>query len=451
MKKSPTSIKNITLALQEGRESCVDIIEQHIEKINYQDDGKIYTKVFSEKSRAQAENIDRLKHSGIPSGELGGVPIAVKSLFDIDGEVTHAGSKLLANALPAVKDSTAIVRLRKAGALFTGHTNMTEFAYSGLGVNPHYGTPPNPFSSDRIPGGSSSGSAVAVAKGMAAAALGTDTGGSVRIPAAFCGLVGFKPSQQRIPLDGVLPLSYSLDSIGPIAHNVEDCALLDNILSNQFDKSFSPASVRGLRLAVPDQYLLNGLDSIVTRAFERAVSKLLDAGAVVEHVPMQELNEIKNLLHGGGLTAAESYHIHRNWITSQEKNYDSRVLSRIVKGSEITADEYLELQKERHHQISRMNEMLMNHDALICPTVPIVPPRFNEIENDQDYYKTNSLVLRNALVGNLLDLCGISIPCHLESEFPVGFMMLSKNGEDRKLLRQAAGVEATFSEMRATS
>lgn len=446
-----TSLTETLVALRSNRLRAKEVLTHSFERIESLDDGRVHTSVFTDTAVAQAEACDRLMDSGAPTGALGGLPIAIKALFDVEGRITHAGSRALADTRPATKDAIAVSRLRRAGAVLTGHTNMTEFAYSGLGLNPHYGTSPNPFAADRVPGGSSSGSAVAVATGMASAALGTDTGGSVRIPAAFCGLVGFKPSQHRVPSGGVLPLSYTLDSIGPIASSVEDCALLDSILADDSDPCFAPASVRGLRLAVPENYMLDDMDTTVTRAFERAVATLREAGALVEIVPMPELNELSVLLTGGGFTAAESYHIHRHWLAERGDEYDPRVKARILRGAEITAAEYLDLQQKRRLQVARMDRRLAEFDALIAPTVSVVPPRFSNIELDEDYTQTNLVVLRNASVGNLLNLCGISLPCHCGDELPVGFMMLARNGHDRRLLRQAAGVERAFAPMRNLS
>lgn len=448
MLKNPTLLTETLAALRGGQRRATDLLTHSFGRISDLDDGRVHTALFTDTAMAQAEACDRLLDAGAPTGALGGLPIAIKALFDVDSRITHAGSRVLADSRPASEDAIAVARLRHAGAIFTGHTNMTEFAYSGLGLNPHYGTPPNPFAADRVPGGSSSGSAVAVATGMASAALGTDTGGSVRVPAAFCGLVGFKPSQYRVPLGGSLPLSYALDSIGPIAPRVEDCARLDSVLANDLDPHFAPAPVKGLRLAIPEHYMLEGLDTTVARAFERATAALREAGALVESVPMPELTELSELLTGGGFTAAESYHIHRHWLTEQGDAYDPRVRSRIQRGAKITAADYLELQHQRRLQMVRMDHRLAEFDALIAPTVSVVPPRLCELQADEDYARINLVMLRNASVGNLLDLCSISLPCHCDDELPVGFMMLARSGADRRLLRQAAGVEQVFTSMR---
>ncbi|MQM37104.1 2-amino-5-chloromuconic acid deaminase [wastewater metagenome] len=436
-----------TLAALRRRETRAGtLLEGCLERVG--DDARAYTTVFTETARAQAAACDCLLDAGLPAGTLAGLPVSVKALFDVAGAVTHAGSRVLADAAPATADATAVARLRAAGAVLTGHTNMTEFAYSGLGLNPHYETPANPADPARIPGGSSSGGAVSVARGMAAAALGSDTGGSVRIPAAFCGLTGFKPSQHRVPLTGALPLSHSLDSVGPIAPRVADCALLDAVLAGETETAFTPEAVAGLRLAVPDRYLTADMDATVTAAFERAVAALEGAGARVTTVAMPELDELGELLAGGGFTAAESYWFHRDLLAEAGDAYDPRVSSRIRRGADISAADYLDLLTARRRQVARMDARIAAFDAVLAPTVPVVPPRFDALEDDDAYARTNLLVLRNPTVGNLLDLCGISLPCHTADELPVGLMLLGRNGDDRRLLARAAGVEAVLDDVR---
>jgi aspartyl-tRNA(Asn)/glutamyl-tRNA(Gln) amidotransferase subunit A len=251
-----------------------------------------------------------------------------------------------------------------------------------------------------------------------------------------------------VPLHGTLPLSYTLDSIGPIAVSVSDCALLDSVLADEPDMPFEPAPARGLRLAIPDRYMLEDMDATVARAFERAVKQLQRAGAQVETVSMPELDELADLLKGGGFAAAESYHFHQHMLAERADAYDPRVRTRIERGAAITAADYLELQRQRRQQVACMDNRLADFDALITPTVPVVPPRLHELEADEEYSRINLLVLRNPTVGNLLDLCAISLPCHLGDELPVGFMMLARNGTDRRLLQLAAGVEQVLSDMR---
>ncbi len=401
---------------------------------------RIYTRRFENTARAEAEAADRLRAGGVPVGHLAGMPIALKALFDVAGEVTHSGSKGWQQ--PAEQDATIVSRLRREGAVITGHTNMTEFAYSGLGLNPHYGTPDNPLAPGRIPGGSSSGAAVAVALGMAAAAIGTDTGGSVRIPAACCGLVGFKPSQYRVPREGAFPLSDSLDSIGPIARSVACCARLDAVLSGQAPRSLAPISLRGLRFVVPTDHVLDSMDSAVSEAFTRSLRLLQEAGASIIEAPAPVLASLPELMEGGGFTAAESYFVHRQWLADHGEEYDPRVRSRIEKGAALSAADYLELCRRRQAKKRQADEWLQAFDGLLAPTIPVVPPRMEEVAKDGDYARLNLLILRNPMVANLLDLCAITLPNHQPGALPSGLMLVGRNGADADLLRQAQAIEA---------
>lgn len=402
----------------------------------------VYTQLFEQTARAEAQAIDVTRNAGVPVGPLAGLPVAIKDLFDVTGQVTRAGSRLFSERPPAESDAETVRRLRRAGAVLVGHANMTEFAYSGLGLNPHYGTPLNPLDETRIPGGSSSGSAAAVARGLAAAGLATDTGGSVRIPAAFCGLVGFKPTQARIPREGAFPLSTTLDSIGPIAPSVDCCARLDDVLSGQAVVPVSPAAVRGLRLAVPENYVLEDMDTVVSQAVDRAFHKLSAAGASIERTRFDVLDHVSELGRGGGFSAAESYHLHRTWLADHHDMYDPRVVARIEQGRTMTAAEYLDLCANQASLIASMDRLMMDWDVLAMPTVAVVPPRFSELEDDEEYMRINRLVLRNASIANLLGLCAITLPCHQAGELPVGLMLLGRAGSDRQLLQIALGVEA---------
>lgn len=446
MKTLPGSHEPTLQALLDGMRDglwrSTDLLDACFSSIDSKDDpaARVYTRRFDRTARAEAAAADRLKAGGVPPGELAGLPIALKALFDVAGEITHSGSR--GWQAPASQDALIVFRLRRAGAVITGHTNMTEFAYSGLGLNPHYGTPDNPLAPGRIPGGSSSGAAVAVAQGMAAAAIGSDTGGSVRIPAAFCGLVGFKPSQQRIPRDGTFPLSDSLDSIGPIARSVDCCARLDAALSGRSYQPLAPAGVRGMRFVVPSDYMLDNMDETVARAFSRSLKRLRDAGASVIEAPAPVLSAIPELMEGGGFTAAESYFVHRQWLSEHGERYDPRVRSRIERGAAISAADYLELCRRRQQRKQQADRWLQDYDGLLAPTVPVVPPRFDEVARDEDYARLNLLVLRNPTVANMLDLCALSLPNHTPDELPSGLMLVGRNGSDRKLLRQAAALEA---------
>lgn len=415
-------------------EACLNNIDQHDDPAN-----QVYTARFDRTAKAEAAAIDALQVGNVPLGELAGLPIALKVLFDVAGEVTHSGSKWWNQ--PAKADALIVSRLRRAGAVITGHTNMTEFAYSGLGLNPHYGTPANPLAPGRISGGSSSGAASAVAHGMAVAAIGSDTGGSVRIPAAFCGLVGFKPSQQRIPREGSFPLSDSLDSIGPIARSVECCARVDAVLAGQRWQPAAPVDLRGRRFVVPTNHMMNDLSPGVAEAFTRSLRALRDCGAHIEEAPAPVLDALPELLEGGGFTAAESYHIHREWLQQHGDQYDPRVRSRMERGASISAADYLELLRRRAERKKQADRWLASYDGLLSPTVPVEPPLVSELESDEDYARLNLLILRNPTVANLLDLCAITLPNHRPGDLPSGLMLTGRNGADSALLGTAQAME----------
>lgn len=420
----------------------LDICQTNIDNGDHPDH-QIYTRRFDRQANAEAQAADALRSAGVPTGELAGLPVALKVLFDVAGEVTHAGSQWWDTS--AAADALIVSRLRNAGAVITGHTNMTEFAYSGLGLNPHYGTPDNPIAPGRIPGGSSSGAAVAVARHMAAAAIGSDTGGSVRIPSAFCGLVGFKPSQNRIPRAGSFPLSGSLDAIGPIARTVDCCARIDSVLAGQQAQALKPRALSGLRFAVPTNYMLDDVSPEIAEAFRRSLKTLRDAGARIDEVAIPVLDALPELLEGGGFTAAESYHLHQKWLASHGDRYDPRVRSRIERGAALSAANYIELLQRRENRKQQADQWLSAYDGLLAPTVPIAPPRFEELTADDDYGRLNLLVLRNPTVANLLDLCAITLPNHEQDELPSGLMLVGRNGADRDLLAIAAGLERTIS------
>jgi aspartyl-tRNA(Asn)/glutamyl-tRNA(Gln) amidotransferase subunit A len=320
---------------------------------------------------------------------------------------------------------------------------MTEFAFSGLGINPHYGTPANAYdrANGRIPGGSSSGAAVSVTDGMAAAALGTDTGGSCRIPAALCGLVGFKPTAKRVPLDGAVPLSTSLDSIGPIATSVACCAVLDAVLAGEEVRPLREFPLNGLRLAVPQTLVFDGIDADVAGAFAAARTALSRAGAQITDLPMRELSELAQINRKGGFGAAEAYAFHRPLIEDKAPLYDPRVLSRILRGREQDAADYIDLVRARADFIRRVGALVAPFDALLLPTVPIVAPRISDLNDEIAYRDVNLLLLRNPTIANFLDACAISLPCHRPGDAPVGLMLIGAHGGDQRLLTIAASVE----------
>lgn len=407
--------------------------------------GRAFVSIDGEKALQAADAMDLLRRAGAAPSPFAGIPIAIKDLFDIEGEVTSAGSRALATQPPARRDAIAVARLRQAGFIALGRANMTEFAYSGLGMNPHYGSPRAPFEREigRVSGGSTSGGAVAVADAMAHAALGTDTGGSCRIPAAFCGIVGFKPTARRVPQQGCVPLSPSLDSIGPLARSVQCCVTLDAILAGEDPVELTPAAAGGLRLAVPTTIALAGLAPEVEFAFERALAALAAAGAGIARIAVPEFDAIAGINAKGGFTAPESFAWHRALLAEKGEIYDPRVSSRIRRGESVLAADYLDAVAARRAMIARIEERLAGFDALVLPTVAILPPPIAALEEDEDAYsQANLMALRNCTLINIIDGCAISLPASRPAEAPVGLMIAGLAGQDRRILAIAAAAEA---------
>lgn len=410
---------------------------------------RTFTRIDADAALQAADAMDKRRRTGAPVGLLLGLPISVKDLFDVAGEPTPAGSIILADAPPATKDAAAITRLRNAGAVVVGRTNMTEFAFSGLGINPHYGTPRNPFDriNGRIPGGSSSGAAISVTDGMAAAAIGTDTGGSLRIPAALCGLTAFKPTAHRVPREGVLPLSKSLDSVGPIAPTVACCARIDAVVSGDPYEPLLPDTAANLRLGILQGYGLDKLDADVARRFDAAVSILSNVGARLTDARFPALDEIPRCNANGGIQAFEAYQWHRQLIAAHSELYDPRVLVRILRGKEISQAQCLELTDARRRIISESERAFADIDAWLLPTVPRIAPLISDlVSDDAAYVQANVTMLRNTSIVNFLDGCALSIPCHLPGEAPVGLMVAAPRGQDHQLLRIGAAIEAVLAE-----
>ncbi|PPQ26872.1 amidase [Rhodopila globiformis] len=405
---------------------------------------RTFIKLQADKARAMADAMDLLRKANRAPGPYAGIPIALKDLFDVAGEPTPAGSVVLADAPPAAVNAPVVARMLAAGFVPMGRVNMTEFAFSGLGINPHYGTPASPWdrASRRIPGGSSSGTAVAVADGMAAAGLGTDTGGSCRIPAAFCGIVGYKPTARRIPITGVLPLAPSLDSIGPLAPGVACCAAIDAILAGQAPAVPVPARLDGLRLAVPDTLVLEGMDDTVAAAFERALSLLSAAGARIEKVRFAAFGDLPAVNAAGGFAASEAYAWHRRLLGTKGSRYDPRIRVRIMRGDGISAADYIDLVAARARLVASFDRATAPYDAVVMPTVPIVAPRIGDLDDERAYNSQNMLILRNTAIGNFFDRCAISIPCHRPGEAPVGLMLMGETLGDARLFSIAAAAEA---------
>jgi aspartyl-tRNA(Asn)/glutamyl-tRNA(Gln) amidotransferase subunit A len=382
--------------------------------------------------------------TGAAASRLGGLAVSVKDLFDVAGQTTAAGSKVLHDAPPARRDATAVERLRAAGAAVLGRTHMTEFAFSGVGTNPHHPVPANPAdpATPRIPGGSSSGAAVSVATGAAFVGLGSDTGGSIRIPAALQGLVGFKNTARLTPLQGAVPLSTTLDTASAITRSVRDAVLMDEVLA-QRTVALQRRGLAGWRLAVSRTLMQDGLDSHVAAVFERSLAALRRAGARIDEIDLPGLSEFSQLQSKGGLTAAESWAWHRTRLATQESAYDPRVAHRIQRGAQISAADYIDLHQARRAWMQRMEETLRGHDAVLSPTVPIVAAPIASIAQDDDeFFRVNALLLRNTSVVNMLDGCALSLPCHAAGEMPVGLMVWAPELQDDRVLSISADIES---------
>ena len=407
----------------------------------------VFTTRFDDEALAAARTADAAQARGAALPPLAGLPVTVKDLYDIAGRTTMAGSVLRAGRPAATQDAAAVARLRAAGAAITGLTNMTEFAFSGVGINPHHGTPRNPCDAAvaRVPGGSSSGAAVSVALGLAVAGLGSDTGGSIRVPAALCGLVGFKNTQARTPLAGAFPLSFTLDTVCAMARTVADCLLVDGVLSAA-PLMVAPRSLAGARLALPQTLMLDALQPAVATAFERTLSRLSAAGALIVELPLRELAEIVQINAPGGFSAVEAWAVHRHDMQTQRQRFDPRVAQRLALGDGVSAADYITMQQRRRDWIARMETVLHGFDALISPTVPIVaPPIADLLHSDQAFFKANGLLLRNTFAINFLDGCAWTLPCQAAGELPVGLMLSAPAGHDASLSGLALAVETLLS------
>jgi aspartyl-tRNA(Asn)/glutamyl-tRNA(Gln) amidotransferase subunit A len=431
--------------LENGRTNSRKLVDECLARIADKsgEGARAFVHVDVEAAIEAAKAMDRLRDVKAAPSPYAGIPVSIKDLFDIKGQVTRAGSRALEDSAPAEADAPVVARLRRAGFIVIGRTNMTEFAFSGIGINPHYGTPKSTWQRQvgHVPGGSSSGAAVSVADGMAYGALGTDTGGSCRIPAAYNGIVGFKPTQRRVPLEGGVPLSFTLDSFGPLARTAQCCAVLDAVLANEPVRPLQPRPIKGMRLAVPTTVALDELDDEVARTFERALATLSRRGALIERIEVPEFLDVGVMNTKGGFAAVESYAWHRYLIVSHGDVYDPRVSLRILRGEGVSAADYIDLLQMRKSLIARADVRLAPYDAVVMPTTAITPPRIADLADDQAFTKANLLSLRNCTLINMIDGCAISLPCHREGDAPVGLMLAASGGSDRRIFELAAAME----------
>lgn len=441
------SVEALQRDLAAGRTTSRELVEQALARIADPagEGARAFMKVSAESARADADHADRLRKSGVKRSPVDGLPISVKDLYDIAGDVTRAGSKVLAGA-PAAADCPAVASLRAAGAVIVGRNNMVEFAFGGVGTNPHYGTPKNPWDrkTGRVPGGSSSGGAVAVADGMCAMALGSDTRGSIRQPAALCGIAGFKPTMRRVSRQGAFPLSYTLDSVGPLANTVACCAAYDAVLAGEPDASLPELPAKGLRFLLPKSSALEDLDAEVAKAFESALAALSRAGAIIEERKVPAFDRQAEYFKNGGFAAAEAYSIHRRWLDRMGE-YDPRVAKRVVLGKDIAGWELVELGLMRDAYRKEIGALMAPFDAFLMPTSPCIAPAIAEaIASDDAYFRWNGRILRNTGLVNFLDGCAATLPCQAKGEAPVGLMVSGVAMADRHVLAVARAVEGVL-------
>lgn len=446
MTDAKPTVLDLAADLAAGRTTSRSLVEAALGRIADPagEGARTFTKVYADSARVAADAQDQLRKAGYVASPLAGLPVSIKDLFDVAGEQTLAGSKALDDQPPATRDAPIVARLRTAGAVLIGRTNMTEFAFSGVGINPHYGTPGNPYDRQRVPGGSSAGAPVSVADGCAIVAIGTDTGGSVRIPAALCGVVGLKPTAKRISREGATPLSTSLDSIGPLANSVACCAITDAVMAGEPPVAPDPVPVEALRLGVPQNFVLDELAPEVARAFADACTVLSRAGARVVDSPLSELSEYPRLSARGNIVNSEAFAWHEELLSRRGNEYDPRVRSRIEFGRDVSAAAYIRLCAARADFIARVAAQTADFDALLMPTVAITAPPVSAFAQDTDYFRLNGLILRNTSVINFLDRCAITLPIQPAGAAPVGLMVVGEHGDDRRLLAIARGIEATI-------
>lgn len=446
------TLAHLSRQLADRKVTARDLVEASLSRIADPagEGARAFVAVDAEGARAAADFVDLQRKRGRQVSPLAGIPFSSKDIFDLAGEVTTAGSKVLRNDPPAAADATAIARLKDRGMIVIGRTNMTEFAYSGVGLNPHYGTPRSPFdrATGRIPGGSSSGAAVSVADGMVSLGIGTDTGGSCRVPAAYCGIVGYKSSHGRVPLTGCNPLSFSFDTIGPLANSVACCATADAIMAGDWDGIVPERQTRGLRLAVLKDFVLDGLAPQVERDFARALKALEQAGAMISEMAFPELREIPAINAKGGIVAAEAWATHRARIAAAGDAYDPRVRFRVELAASITAADYLDYLARRREMIGLFAQRFTGFDAVLLPTTLNTPPAIAELAEDKDYVRLNAMSLRNTYVGNFLNGCAISLPMQGRGEAPAGLMAMAPWGHDRALFGVAGALETVLEGLR---
>ncbi len=423
----------------------VEVAEFFLDRIERDRANPSFLRVTRERALKEAAASRKRHHEGRPAGPLDGVPVAWKDLVDMAGERTTAGSALFAEAPPKQNDAPIVANLSAACLVALGKTNLSEFAFSALGLNPHFGTPRNPRdpATPRIAGGSSSGSAVAVAAGLAPCAIGSDTGGSIRAPAAFCGIVGFKTSEGRIDKRGVFPLSRTLDTIGPLARTVEDCALIDMALRGQSGAPVRPLEVSGVAFVVPDKSGIDDVDAAVAANLETVIKRLAAAGAKVISRPVPSIGAMREFTaQHGSLVAIEAYAEHRAIFESADaRRMDRRVVTRAMKGR-VSGHDVINLQRGREDLVAALADDLEGA-LLVLPATPMTAPPIDALERDDELFRvTNLRAIHYTFLGNLFRMCGLALPSGTDAEgLPTGVQFLAPGGDDDRLLSIGLGVE----------
>lgn len=436
-----SEIRALAAGLSAGQASSIELVEECLDRIKDPagEGARTFIKVWDREARLAAAAFDTPERTGEARSLLAGLPVSVKDLFDVKGEVTLAGAPARDDAAPAANDAPVISRLKSAGAVLIGRTNMTQFAYSAVGLNPHFGTPGNPWDRSRTPGGSSSGAAVSVADRMAVASIGSDTVGSIRVPAAFCGVVGFKPTQRRVPREGAIPLSRTLDTVGPLARSIEDCALVFGVIAGEGVRQTDGFDLTSLRLAIPKGGMLEGLDPEVASAFTRICNMASRAGAKILEIDVPPLDVFQTLNPNATIQAVESMAWHRDLIGRRGAEYDPNVRARIEAGDRIAATAYADCLMRREPLSHELDHLTAGFDALIMPTVPIIAPSIETCMRDEGSVRAQ--IIRNTSPFNYFDRPSISIPIHEPGSAPVGLMLVGRRDEDWKLLAVARAFE----------
>lgn len=440
------TVVQLSKKLRGGKIDAVELNEEVLANIASCDDQAIFIDLFADRAGNEAKASRRRLKAGKPLSLLDGVPIGWKDLFDIEGRVTTAASVVLKSNPPAAKDAKLVAAGKAAGMISIGTLNMTEFAYSGIGLNPHYGTPrnPNDLKAHRSPGGSSSASGVVVAKGLLPVAIGTDTGGSIRIPASFNGVVGYKSSTGHYAMDGVFPLSRTLDTLGPLAQTVEDCVLVDAVLRGQAKPKIKATSPKGQTFVVPDNVMFEGIELAVAANFEAALKRISKAGGKIVQKKFPMFESILDLIKTRGhVLGAEALHLHYACVNGPEAaQMDQRVVQRIKLAEQMTAVDLVEVLLRRKELIAQCNA-LVGDAIVVCPTTPHVAMPIAPLEQDiEEFFRVNAKTLRNTMLGNFLDWCGLAIPSGSDRDgMPTGFLLSAQHGRDVAVLGSGLALE----------